>query len=124
MPTQRNVLLTSLLRSLAGSCAEPCWRPAADVYRLRQGWAVKFDLAGVRPDEIVVETRGRFLIVRGERRDCCVEEGQHHQLMEIAYSRFERAIELSEDLANAELATEYQAGMLLVRIQTRGEERR
>ena len=30
------------------------WNPAADVYRTRDGWTVKIDLAGVRPDEIEI----------------------------------------------------------------------
>ena len=28
---------------------EKSWNPNADVYRTREGWTVKFDLAGVRP---------------------------------------------------------------------------
>jgi HSP20 family molecular chaperone IbpA len=44
--------------------------------------------------------------------------------MEIAYSHFERLLEFPEDLQDAVIATEYQAGMLLVDIQTgrRGHE--
>jgi HSP20 family molecular chaperone IbpA len=37
--------------------------------------------------------------------------------MEIAYSRFERVIDLPADLDQACIATEYRDGMLLIRIQ-------
>jgi HSP20 family protein len=94
------------------------WHPAVDVYRTPSGWMLKFDLAGVNPDEISVSLRGRFLTVSGCRRDCTTEEGCRHYLMEISYSRFERTIELPCCLEPARIATDYRDGMLLVRIET------
>jgi HSP20 family protein len=94
------------------------WRPSADVYRTRGGWLLKFDLAGVRPDEVHVEISGRRLTVRGTRRDWTHEEGCSHYLMEIAYSAFERSITLPEELGQARLSTEYRDGLLLVYLQT------
>jgi HSP20 family protein len=101
---------------------QACWQPAADVCRTRHGWLVKLDLAGVRPEDINVLARGNTLIVQGERHDCQREEGTYFQSMEICYSRFERHIELPLDLGHAHITTEFDAGMLLVRIRT-GEER-
>jgi HSP20 family protein len=93
------------------------WQPSADVYRTQDGWLVKFDVAGVRAEDIQVKVDGRYLTVRGTRRDWCVEEGCQHYTMEISYSQFERSIALPVDLGRARLATEYRHGMLLVRIQ-------
>ena len=39
--------------------SEACWRPAADIYRTRTGWLIKYDLAGVRPEDIEI-TLGRL----------------------------------------------------------------
>jgi HSP20 family protein len=91
------------------------WRPAADVYRVRDGWLVKFDLAGVRPEDIRVSVCGRRLTVEGTRRDWQIDESQSHYYMEIAYSQFERSIELPCDLQQGRIATQYRDGMLLVR---------
>jgi HSP20 family protein len=102
----------------AESFQEVGWRPAADVYRHPNGWLAKFDLAGVRPEEIQVRVQGRRLSVRGVRRDCFLEEGCCYESMEISYSSFERQLEFPVDLDNARISTEYQLGMLLVRIQT------
>lgn len=96
---------------------QAAWRPPADVYRTRDGWLVKFDLAGVRPEEIQLTVSGRRLTVRGTRRDWSHEEGCCH-LMEIAYSEFERSITLPDDLGQAPLTTEYRDGLLLVHIRT------
>ena len=105
----------------AAAFSDVGWRPAADVYRTSAGWLVKLDLAGVRPDDIRLQVEGRILRVQGIRRDCTLEEGSHYHRLEIAYSRFERQIEFPTSLERASIATEYEAGMLLVRIQTEGE---
>jgi HSP20 family protein len=106
----------------AGSFHDVLWKPAADIYRTPTGWLAKFDLAGIDPQEIQVSVQGRCLCVHGVRRDCLIEEGYHYHALEISYSPFERRLEFPEDLETSNIETEYQAGMLLVRIQ-RGRER-
>jgi HSP20 family protein len=84
---------------------EPRWSPMADVYRTRTGWILKFDLAGVRPEDIRVRAEGCRITVSGTRRDSFLqEEGYSCYSMEISYNRFERTIELPCD------------GILLVRV--------
>jgi HSP20 family protein len=111
-------ILQSLFWPTTQAFRQPHWRPAADVYRTPTAWLVKFDLAGVRPQDITLEVQGSRLTVRGTRRDCSVEHGCRHYQMEIAYSHFERSIELPCDLEHADLTTEYRDGMLLVHIPT------
>jgi HSP20 family protein len=100
----------------------PVWQPLVDVYRTRTGWLVKYEMAGVDPQDVRLTVERRRLLVRGLRRDFCVQEGCNHYRMEIAYSCFERIIELPEDLERAVLATEFRNGMLLVRIERGGNE--
>ncbi len=45
------------------------WQPSADVYRTKDGWLVKFDLAGVQIGDVTVAMRGRRLAISGVRRD-------------------------------------------------------
>ena len=92
------------------------WQPPIDIYVTAYGWLVKCDLAGVRPQDLRLSLSGRFLTVIGERRDHCMEEGCRHHRMEITYSRFERRVELPADVTGAGVTSEYQDGMLLVRI--------
>jgi HSP20 family protein len=105
----------------ASAFAETSWRPAADVYRTRSGWLAKFDLAGIRPEDIRVQVEGHVLHVQGTRHDYVLEEGCHYHSLEIAYSRFERQVEFPMSLEQARITTEYQEGMLLVRIHTEGD---
>src|SRR6266404_5392514 len=93
------------------------WTPLVDVYRTRDGWLIKCDLAGVAAEDLTLTIAGPRLTVRGSRRDCCLEEGCSHYLLEISYSHFERTIELPENVELANVTTEFRQGMLLIRIQ-------
>ena len=108
--------MQSLFLPVARQLHEGHWRPYADVYRTPTGWLIKLDLAGIRPEEVEVAISGARLVVQGTRRDSCLREVCHCYLMEIAYSRFERVIDLPADLDQARIATEYRDGMLLIRI--------
>ena len=106
----------SLFLPAAGACRETVWAPPVDVYQTRTGWLLKFDLAGVCPEEIGVNIAGQRVTVRGCRRDWFAEEGHRHYRLEIAYSCFERSVELPRNLDAARMTTEYRDGMLVVRI--------
>ena len=100
--------------------SERHWTPAADVYRTRDGWLVKVDLAGVSPDEIEITVAGRALVVAGIRRDAnCSETVAYHQI-EITYSRFEKTLRFPCDIEGARVERAYRDGLLIVRL--RGEE--
>src|SRR5690348_10772538 len=51
------------------------WQPLLDIYEVKDGWLLKADLAGVRPDEVHVTLQGRTVTLRGHRHDWAVEEG-------------------------------------------------
>ena len=117
--------VSQMLDFLMARDAEPypqaAWQPAVDVYRCERGWLIKLDLAGVSKQDIEIHATGTSVMVSGTRRDWRVDQRQQAHLMEIAYSRFERRIELPEDVGQVELATEYRDGMLLVRVVTKQE---
>ena len=96
------------------------WEPSADVYRTRDGWLLKLDLAGVRPEDVTVSVSGRRVTVSGVRRDTIVEEGCSYYVMEISYDRFQRSLEMPVNLANARVTIEARNGLLLVRMITEG----
>ncbi len=92
------------------------WRPPVDVYRKGASWLLKFDLAGVRPADVRIRLAGSRVTVSGVRRDWIVDQGYSYHSMEIMYNRFERTVELSGDLSNAEYSFEARDGLLLVRV--------
>ena len=92
------------------------WKPAVDVYRSRDGWLIKLDLAGVRREDIVVNISRNFFSVSGKRADLAREAGFQLQSMEIAYGEFERVFEFPVSIEGARFLTDFRDGMLLVRI--------
>src|ERR1700730_5529857 len=98
-----------------GETAVP-WAPSADVYRTQNGWLLKFDLAGVRLEDVTVSVRGRLISVSGIRRDTVIDSGSSYYSMEISYNRFERTIEMPTQLDSARLTLEARDGILLVRL--------
>jgi HSP20 family protein len=98
----------------AGCSPGACWQPAADIYRTNDGWLVKFDLAGVDPSEVQLNRTGNCLTLVGTRRDGIVQRDLCSYSLEISYNRFERTIELPNNIETAEAWTEYCDGMLLV----------
>ena len=114
-------IMHALFLPAVESCRESLWHPAADVYRGPHGWIVKFELAGVRPEDLELTVQGNRLTLRGIRRDHTALEGCCYHQMEIAYSPFERSLTLPCDLERADVTSEYRDGMLLVRIPDGGD---
>ena len=92
------------------------WCPAADVYCTRDGWIVKVDLAGIRPEDIEISIEGPFLCVRGRRRDDVCGEGISHYHLEITYSRFEKTIRFPRSIERVSIERDYHDGLLVLRL--------
>jgi HSP20 family protein len=109
-------LLSHLLTQALTAQEMRPWQPPTDVYRLPDGWLLKFEMAGVEPEEITLTVDGPRVIVRGMRIDHCLECGCSMHQMEITYCHFERTVTLPEDPTPAQVKYEFHHGMLLVRI--------
>lgn len=92
------------------------WKPPADIYEGHDGWLIKLELAGVRPQDVQLRVCGNFLAVSGRRIDLARQPGLRLRSMEITYAEFERGFEFPIDIEQADITTEFLDGMLLVRI--------
>ncbi len=99
-------------------CTRQMWDPAADVYRTREGWIVKFELAGVSPDELGVEIAGDTLRVSGCRRDEVLSESVSCHQLEIIYSHFERTIRFPCPIEGAVVERRYKDGLLVLYLRS------
>ena len=102
-------------------CGGGQWSPAADVYRTRDGWFVKMELAGVELDELEVSVEGDTLRVAGSRKDARMTEAVSYHQLEITYSRFERKIRFPCPIEGAHLVRRYENGLLLLHLQSSEE---
>jgi HSP20 family molecular chaperone IbpA len=60
---------------------------------------LKYELAGIRPNEVHVTVSGRVITVGGVRRDVRIESCQQSHCMEISYNQFSRSLELPVDIS-------------------------
>ena len=102
-------------------CSENFWYPAADVYQTGGGWVVKVELAGVAPDELLVEISGDTLRVAGTRRDETMTETVSYHQLEITYSRFEKTIRFPCPVEGAVVERRYRDGLLILHIRSPAE---
>jgi len=96
------------------------WCPAADVYRTREGWIVKVDLAGIKPEDVEIGINGPVLRISGSRRDGICGEGISHYQLEITYSRFEKTIQFPRSIEHATVLRDYRDGLLILRLHEEG----
>ena len=98
------------------------WCPAADVYRTKEGWIVKVDLAGIKPADVEVTIDGPILRISGSRRDSTCGEGVSHYQLEITYSRFEKMIQFPRSIEHASIDRDYRDGLLILRLREEQEQ--
>jgi len=108
---------SDLFLSAARAFQKTQWCPAVDVYQTRDGWVLKYELAGISPQEVELTVHGHTVAVRGSRRDVRVDELQQSYSMEISYNQFERSLELPCVVDTMRVSTDYRDGMLIVRLR-------
>ncbi len=91
--------------------------PAVDVYYLDTPprAVVKAELAGVDPEEVAVEIRGRELILAGVRRPE-QSDGRAYQQVEIERGEFRRVVALGVDVDSESARATYTDGILTVEL--------
>ena len=98
--------------------------PSVDVYYVDDPprAVVRAELAGIDIEDVVLEIRGRQLLIAGERR---AEQaaGRLYQQVEIEHGPFRRAVELGADVLAGEASASYEDGVLVVEVPLAARER-
>lgn len=100
------------------------WQPAADVFETAQEIIVRFEVAGVRGEDLRVNVEGTVLRLRGVRRTPNSGAIDRLQQMEISFGPFEREIAIQAVFDGEAVRARLEDGFLEVRIPKRSLERR
>ncbi|HYI98156.1 MAG TPA: Hsp20/alpha crystallin family protein [Thermoleophilaceae bacterium] len=98
--------------------------PSVDVYYVDDPprAVVRAELAGIDIEDVVLEIRGRQLLIAGERR-AEQSAGRLYQQVEIEHGPFRRAVELGADVVAGEASAGYEDGVLVVEVPLAARER-
>jgi HSP20 family protein len=96
--------------------------PPVNVFRGKDGYVARFEVPGLAPQDLSIETHGRNLTVSGKRSPVEPSEGSIHR-RECWRGEFSRSLQFPEDADMAAVAAECRNGVLTVRIPHREEAR-
>src|SRR3954454_13435894 len=74
------------------------------------------ELAGITPDELQLEFRGRELVIAGHRGPVDATEGRVFQQIEIEHGPFRRTVQLGAEVVADEAKATYHDGILRVEL--------
>src|SRR3954449_8350690 len=77
---------------------------------------VTAELAGISPDELELEVRGRELVIAGFRAPVDASEGRAYQQVEIEHGPFRRTVQLGADVVSDQARASYTDGLLRVEL--------
>jgi HSP20 family protein len=101
--------------NLPGTWGRPTAMPM-DAYRVGDEFVVAFDLPGVSPDAIELDVERNVLTVKAERRPTAEGEHVEMQVAERPLGVFSRQLFLGDTLDTENIAANYEAGVLTLRI--------
>jgi len=77
---------------------------------------VTAELAGINPDELELEVRGRELVIAGHRGPVDETEGRVFQQIEIEHGPFRRTVQLGAEVVSDQAKATYHDGILRVEL--------
>ena len=95
--------------------------PAVNVLQNAEGsYVVRFEVPGVSPDDINIESQGRTLTLSGKREASASPNGCFHR-RERGADQFSRSFQFPADLNLGQAQAAYKQGMLTISIPKREE---
>jgi len=96
------------------SQTEAAFTPSVDIEEDEKSYHLRFDLPGIKKEDVKIEVDENRLIVSGERKTERSEEKEGRRYSERAFGRFERAFSLPSNLTEEQVEARYQDGVLEV----------
>lgn len=102
------------------------WLPNADVYETDEELCVKFEIPGVRPEDVSLAVNGNNLILRGEKKRTEGAKDAKYHSMERGFGKFKRVVHIASPVNTHKATTGFQDGVLKITFprvpNRRGEE--
>ncbi len=94
--------------------------PPVNIFRDENGYVVRLEVPGLSPDQFAIETQGRTLTIKGNRKITAPAGGSFHR-RERGSGEFSRSVKLPDDSDLIRAEASYRYGVLTVRIPKKEE---
>lgn len=92
------------------------WAPEVDIERTEAATVYKFDLPGMKSEDVKIGVDDHLLTVSGERREEHEEKHEGYLRQERAVGRFERSMRLPAGVKDDEITASFTDGVLVVTV--------
>ena len=96
--------------------------PAINIWRGPEGVSVTVRLPGCSPDDVEITTSHNTLVIRGQRPEVEVGEGETRQRDERGTGAFVRTLELPFEIDAKQTVATFERGLLSIRLARPEEE--
>ena len=95
--------------------------PAVDVYEDEQHLTLKFEVPGIKPEDLDIRVEGRMLTVRGERKWNNEQKEENYHRIERRYGSFARSFTLPATVDTENIQAQSEHGVLELTLSKRPE---
>jgi HSP20 family protein len=95
--------------------------PAVDVYEDPQKLVLKFEVPGIKPEDLDIRVEGRVLTVRGERKWDSEQKEENYHRIERRYGSFVRSFTLPATVDTENIDAQSEHGVLQLTLNKKPE---
>ena len=110
--TQLNALFENMVPSLSLPRPQNMFIPPMDISENAQQFCIKLELAGVKPEALIIEWQDYDLMIKGHREEDSPKKPTHYHQLEIHYGTFERLVRLPRTVNPEGTKASYKDGFL------------
>jgi len=97
------------------------WTPACDIFEDEEGISLRFELAGVEPQDVDIRFENGVLTLRGERKLEKEDRRDNYHRIELSYGTFTRSFSLPGTIDAEKIKGESKNGVLTVHLPKKAE---
>jgi HSP20 family protein len=93
------------------------WYPKIDIAEGKDKITVNLEIPGVDSKDLDIKLDGRFLTIKGEKKNEKKEKDDNYYHMERSYGYFNRKLELPADVLESDVDALYKKGILTIKLK-------
>ncbi|MDG0818153.1 Hsp20/alpha crystallin family protein [Bdellovibrio svalbardensis] len=109
-------IMNELVGTSEKSLSQFSFSPTCEVSEQENSYQMKFDLPGVKKEQVKVEVDGSQLTIRAERKEEKEEKTKKKHLSEISYGEYVRSFTLPQPIDEKKVDAKFEDGVLLVTV--------